>query len=110
MTASEDNIDLKNRLATMLTKAEAVKKKAGAPVTTSISLREALRGGFDLEFEETARAGRKPVLVLISGSFEKDGRVQVWGLPAKKLNPSHDFRQDSMGPTPLFRNKKRSGN
>ena len=93
------------REAALKLPAEAKKEGLTVPVLRNIPLKQYLEGAFDREMAEAAAVRRKHAPVLASRQT-----VALWAEPVKRLNPSHDFKHDSMGPNPIFRNgKKKSG-
>lgn len=93
--------DVTERIEKLLLKKDARAAGIAVPITSSISLQAALRGGFDTELEDAARASRRAALVLVSGSVERRGKVQVWAEKVKKpyIPPYRDYAETGMGPS-----------
>lgn len=96
-----NSLDIKTRLSRLLLKKDAKAAGITVPITTSITLGQAMRGGFDTELEDARQAARRAALVLVSGTIESRGFVQVW---AEKLkNPAipmyRDYAETGHGPT-----------
>ena len=86
--------DMQNRLRKLLLKKDARAAGIDVPVTTSITLAQAMRGGYDQELLDAANAGRRAALVLVCGSIERRGMVQLWAEKAKTLvSPCRDYAE-----------------
>lgn len=91
--------DVTERIEKLLLKKDARAAGITKPVTISISLQAALRGGFDREMEDAAYAGRRAALVLVSGSIDRRGMVQVWAEKARPLkNGARDYAATGVEP------------
>lgn len=95
-----NSLDIKTRLSRLLLKKDAKAAGITVPITTSITLGQAMRGGFDTELKDARQAARRAALVLVSGTIESRGFVQVWGEPvALQRAESRNYAELGAGPS-----------